>query len=44
MEFWESLFIHLHHRHNILIAEQQANDTNPLFELASIPRDLAHFA
>jgi len=30
----------LHHRHNILIDEQQANDNNPLFELASIPRDL----
>jgi hypothetical protein len=27
-----------------LIAEQQANDTNPLFELVSIPRDLVHFA
>ena len=40
MDCWESLFIHLHHRHNILIDEQQANDNNPLFELASIPRDL----
>ena len=41
---WESLFIHLHHRHNILIAKQQANDNNPLFELASIPCDLVQFA
>jgi len=41
---WESLFIHLHHRHDILIAEQQANDTNPLFELVSVPCDLVHFA
>ena len=31
MDCWESLFIHLHHRHNILIGEQQANDNNPLF-------------
>ena len=44
MDCWESLFIHLHHKHNILIAEQQANDTNPLFELASTPRDLVHLA
>ena len=29
---------------NILITEQQANDTNPLFELASIPRNLAQLA
>ena len=40
MDCWEALFIHLHHRHNILIGEQQANDSNPLFELASTPRDL----
>ena len=44
LDCWESLFIHLHHRLNILIAEQQANDTNPLFELASLPRDLVQFA
>jgi hypothetical protein len=42
MDCWEALFIHLHHKHNILTSEQQANDTNPLFELASIPRDLTH--
>ena len=41
---WESLFIHLHHKHNILIAEQQANDTNPLIVLASISRDPIHLA
>jgi len=40
MDCWESLFIHLHHWHNILVNEQQVNDNNPLFELASIPRDL----
>ena len=44
MDCWESLFIHLHHKHNILNAEQQANDTNPLFELPSIPRELVHLA
>jgi hypothetical protein len=25
-----------------LISEQQVNDTNPLFDLAYIPRDLQH--
>jgi hypothetical protein len=44
MDCWDSLFIHLHHKHNILIAEEQASDTNPLFELASIPRDLVQIA
>jgi len=44
MDCWESLFTHLHHKHNILIAEQQANDTNPLFELPYIPSDLVHLA
>jgi len=44
MDCWESLFIHLHHKHNILNAEQQANDTNPLFELPSIPSELVHLA
>jgi len=42
MNFWESLFIHIHHKHNISIGELQAIDTNPLFELASLPRDLMH--
>jgi len=42
MNCWESLFIHIHHKHNILIGEQYIIDTNPPFELASIPRDLMH--
>jgi hypothetical protein len=42
MNRWEALFIHIHHRHNILISEQQVTDTNPLFDLAYIPRDLQH--
>ena len=44
MDCWESLFIHLHRRHNILVDEQQANDNNPLSELVSIPRDLVQLA
>jgi len=43
MDCWDSLFIHLQHRHNVLITEQQANDTNPLSELASIQCDLVQF-
>jgi hypothetical protein len=42
MNCWEALFIHIHHKHNILITEEEAIDTNPLFKLASIPRDLMH--
>ena len=38
----ESLFMHIHYEHNILISEQQITDTNPLFDLAYIPRDLQH--
>ena len=37
MNCWESLFIHIYHKHNILIGEKQAIDTNPLFKLASVP-------
>jgi len=44
MDCWESLFIHLHHKHDILIDEQQAKDNDPLFELASILRDLVQLA
>jgi hypothetical protein len=40
MDCWETLFIHMHHKHELLISEQQATDTNPLFDLAIIPRDL----
>jgi len=42
MNCWESLFMHIHNRHNILISEQQVTDTNPLFDLAYIPHDLQH--
>jgi hypothetical protein len=42
MNCWESLFMHICYKHNILISEQQVTDTNPLFDLAYIPRDLQH--
>jgi hypothetical protein len=40
MNCLEALFMHIHHKHNILIPEQQVTDTNPFFDLAYIPRDL----
>jgi hypothetical protein len=42
MNCWESLFMHIPYKNNILISEQQVTDTNPLFDLAYIPRDLQH--
>ena len=42
MDCWESLYIHLHHKQNILIDEQKANDSNPLSDLATTPRDPIH--
>jgi hypothetical protein len=42
MNCWEALFMHIHYKHNILIYEQQVTDTNQLFDLAYIPRDLQH--
>ena len=32
--------MHMHYKQGILIPEQQVTDTNPLFDLATIPRDL----
>jgi hypothetical protein len=40
MDCWETLFIHMHHKQDLLISEQQASDTNPLFELAITPHSL----
>ena len=40
MGCWEALCMHIHYKHNILISKQQVTDTNPLFDLARIPRDL----
>jgi hypothetical protein len=39
MNIWESLYIHAHHKQNLLIPEKQAVDHQPLFDLARIPRD-----
>jgi hypothetical protein len=34
MNIWESFFIHLLQKQNLLIEEQEANDLSPLYELA----------
>ena len=39
MNCWENFFMQVHHKQNILISEQVTN-TNPLYNLAYIPRDL----
>ena len=33
MNFWGTLYMQAFHQHNILIAEQQVNDINPLYQL-----------
>jgi hypothetical protein len=40
MNCWETLFMNMHYKQDLLISEQQTTDTNPLFDLAIIPRDL----
>jgi hypothetical protein len=40
MNFWEALYMNMHYQQGLLISEQQVTDTNPLFDLAIIPRDL----
>jgi len=40
MNCQEALFMHIHHKQNTMISEQQVTDTKPLFNLAHIPRDL----
>ena len=40
MNCWEALYIHMHYKQGILIPEQLVTGTNPLFDLATIPRDL----
>jgi hypothetical protein len=37
---WETLLMNMHYKQDLLIFEQQTTDTNPLFDLAIIPRDL----
>jgi len=34
MNIWESFFIHILQKQNLLIKEQKVNDPNPLFQLA----------
>ena len=36
MDCWETLYIQALHQRKALITEQQVNDINPLFELATI--------
>jgi len=40
MNCWEALCMYMHYKQGILIPEQQVTDTNPLFDFATIPRDL----
>jgi len=39
MNCWEALYMHMHYKQDILIPEQQVTDTNPFFDLATIPCD-----
>ena len=34
MNCWETFFMQVHHKQNILIPEQQVTDTNPLYDCA----------
>ena len=40
MNCWETFFMQVHHKLNILISEQQITHNNPLYSLAYIPIDL----
>ena len=40
MNCWEALYMNMHYKQGLLISEQQVTDTNQLFDLAIIPRDL----
>jgi hypothetical protein len=40
MNCWEALYMNMHYKQGLLISEQQVTDTNPLSDLAIIPRDL----
>jgi hypothetical protein len=42
MNCWEALYMHLHHRHNILISKQQVTYSNQLFDLAHMPANIQH--
>jgi len=40
MNCWEALYMNMLYKQVLLSSEQQVTDTNPLFDLATIPRDL----
>jgi len=40
MNCWEALYMNMLHKQGLLISEKQVTDTNPLFDLATIPCDL----
>jgi hypothetical protein len=40
MNCGEALYMNMHYKQGLLIPEQQVTDTNQLFDLAIIPRDL----
>jgi len=40
MNCWEALYMNILYKQGLLISEQQVTDTNPLFDLATVPRDL----
>ena len=40
----EALYMQLFHQHKVLITEQQVNDTNSFYELASTTRILARIS
>jgi hypothetical protein len=40
MNCWEILYMNMHYKQGLLISEQHVTDTNPLFDLVIIPRDL----
>jgi hypothetical protein len=43
MNVSEALFMHAHYKYDLLISEQEIVDSNPLFDLAHIPRDPRSF-
>jgi len=40
MNCWETLYMNILYKQGLLISEQQVTDNIPLFNLATVPRDL----
>ena len=40
MNCWAALYMNILYKQGLLISEQHVTDTNPLFDLATVPRDL----